>query len=55
MKEQGFSRNDTNTLEMQVAIMSAQAKAEANILALADPAPGELMLLSDRSAIDPVI
>lgn len=40
---------------MQIAIMAAQAKAEASILALVDPAPGELMLLSDRSAIDPVI
>lgn len=55
MKTQGFSRSDTATLEMQLAIMAAQAEAEASVLALAEPAPGEIVLLSDRSVIDPVI
>lgn len=55
MKTQGFSRKDTSSFDMQAAIMSAQAKAEADILAIGDSVQGELALLSDRSAIDPVV
>ncbi|KAI0077241.1 hypothetical protein K474DRAFT_1116053 [Panus rudis PR-1116 ss-1] len=55
MKETGFTRNDTYKYEMQAAIMNAQVKAEMEALQLGDIQAGELRLLSDRSAVDPII
>ncbi|KAH8088984.1 AAA domain-containing protein, partial [Cristinia sonorae] len=65
MSTQGFTRNDTGTYEMQRAIMHAQAQAEIDVVlrlrnAQGPPPPGNalrdrLLLLSDRSAVDPVV
>jgi len=55
MKTQGFSRNDVGTYEMQAAIMHAQLQAEVDVLRHADAVAGDVVLLSDRSAIDPIV
>ncbi|KAH9924538.1 AAA domain-containing protein [Fomitopsis serialis] len=58
MREQGFSRKDVDTYEMQYAIMTAQLKAEEKVLAHSTGTPdddGGVILLSDRSAIDPIV
>ncbi|TCD62009.1 hypothetical protein EIP91_007627 [Steccherinum ochraceum] len=58
MRTQGFSRDDTATYKMQAAIMHAQLKAEANVLKLGsevEVGQQEVLLLSDRSAVDPVV
>ncbi|KAI0359483.1 hypothetical protein OH77DRAFT_1395516 [Trametes cingulata] len=60
MKTHGFTRHDTDTYEMQHAIMTAQLVAEKR--AAAAIAAGEggnstktPLILSDRSAIDPIV
>jgi len=58
MREHGFSRKDVDTYEMQYAIMTAQLKAEEKALAHSAGTPeddGGVVLLSDRSAIDPIV
>ena len=61
MAAHGFTRDDTDTYEMQHAIMRGQLDAECtaikHIAAASNEAEqsGRLMLLSDRSAIDPIV
>lgn len=57
MKTRGFTRNDTHTYEMQEAIMLAQLQAEQKALNYASDGHEcrGFLLLSDRSAIDPVV
>ena len=55
MKTQGFTRNDTGTYEMQAAIMHAQLQAEVEVLRHAGAVANDVVLLSDRSAIDPIV
>jgi len=56
MNDTGFSRADTATYEMQAAIMFAQLKAEVDVLNHASVGDEQgLLLLSDRSAVDPII
>ncbi|RPD58075.1 hypothetical protein L227DRAFT_577438 [Lentinus tigrinus ALCF2SS1-6] len=59
MKTHGFSRNDTDTYDMQYSIMLAQLEAEtrANKLIFADEdgTDPHLPILSDRSAVDPIV
>ncbi|TFK82321.1 hypothetical protein K466DRAFT_590602 [Polyporus arcularius HHB13444] len=58
MKTHGFTRNDTGSFEMQHAIMLAQLKAEAEALkfmSASEPGPPHLPILSDRSAVDPIV
>ncbi|KAL4246290.1 P-loop containing nucleoside triphosphate hydrolase [Abortiporus biennis] len=58
MKTHGFSRSNTGTYEMQAAIMLAQIEAEIKVLEHVDEAghsPGKILLLSDRSAVDPIV
>lgn len=51
-----FSRNTTDTYEMQAAIMAAQLKAEKRVWSTRRAlTESKLVLLSDRSAIDPII
>ncbi|KAJ3554368.1 hypothetical protein NM688_g3144 [Phlebia brevispora] len=54
MKTQGFTRNDTHTYEMQAAIMLAQIQAEQDALSCKH-ARSDILFLSDRSAIDPIV
>lgn len=54
MKTQGFTRDDTHEYTMQHAIMTAQLEAEKSILKQA-VGPGGIILLSDRSAVDPIV
>ena len=59
MREQGFTRKDVDTYAMQQAIMTAQLKAEQKILerneVSADADEGCVIMLSDRSAVDPIV
>lgn len=57
MRTHGFTRNDTHTYVMQEAIMLAQLQAEQTALDYASDGHerGDLLLLSDRSAIDPIV
>ena len=59
MKAHGFTRNDTDTYEMQHTIMLAQLEAEAQALNLISTASksreAHLPILSDRSAVDPIV
>ena len=56
MKAYGFTRNDVDTFEMQYAIMTAQLDAEKKaILALKQDKEGVPLVLSDRSAVDPIV
>ncbi|KAH9833399.1 AAA domain-containing protein, partial [Rhodofomes roseus] len=57
MRERGFSRKDVNTYEMQYAIMVAQLQAEEKVLArsMGTGDDASMALLSDRSAIDPIV
>lgn len=58
MRTQGFTRKDTGTYEMQAAIMRAQLQAEIEVLAVRHPQAveaGDIVLLSDRSAVDPIV
>ncbi len=54
MKEEGFSRKDVNRIEMQGSIMRAQLRADI-VARDAVTRGGFPFLLSDRSAIDPVV
>lgn len=54
MKTNGFTRDDCHKYEMQHAIMAAQLKAEAAVLSRAGTGGG-ITLLSDRSAVDPIV
>ena len=58
MRTQGFTRKDTGTYEMQAAIMRAQLQAEIEVLAVRHAEAvqvGHIVLLSDRSAVDPIV
>ena len=61
MATHGFTRNDVDTYEMQYAIMAAQLEAKRAARKHITPAyMGEAgarspLLLSDRSAIDPIV
>ena len=62
MLTHGFTRNDTDTFEMQHAIMVSQLAAERAAIAFAEsmvrsmPCSGSPpTVLSDRSAVDPVV
>lgn len=55
MTEHGFSRHTVKTYEMQHTIMQAQCKAEQEVLKLGPNDKGQLMMLGDRSAIDPIV
>ncbi|KAH9888526.1 AAA domain-containing protein [Cubamyces lactineus] len=57
MKTHGFTRNDTDTYEMQYAIMAAQLEAEERAAAALQntTVAGIRLILSDRSAIDPIV
>lgn len=54
MRTQGFSRDTTHQVEMQHAIMVAQLKAEAEVRKQ-PTSHGTILLLSDRSAVDPIV
>jgi nicotinamide riboside kinase len=53
MHKEGFTREDVGRLEMQKAIMTAQLKREEESRMQA--AMGSQILLSDRSAVDPIV
>ena len=58
MRTQGFTRKDTGTYEMQAAIMRAQLQAEIEVLAVRHAEAVQvrhIALLSDRSAVDPIV
>ncbi|OJT07640.1 hypothetical protein TRAPUB_1500, partial [Trametes pubescens] len=58
MKTHDFTRDDTDTYEMQHAIMSAQLDAEEQATAALTTTKlnsGSVVVLSDRSAIDPIV
>lgn len=63
MREGNFSREDVGTYEMQAAIMQAQLRAEEDVMRNWNeecPEGGtegdfNLKLLSDRSAVDPIV
>lgn len=54
MKTQGFTREDTGKMEMQSAIMLAQLEREAEVCEGAR-STREALILSDRSAVDPIV
>ncbi|GJE97877.1 AAA domain-containing protein [Phanerochaete sordida] len=54
MRTTTFSRETIDQVEMQHAIMTAQLAAEARARA-APPHHGPVLLLSDRSAVDPIV
>jgi nicotinamide riboside kinase len=55
MRSEGFTRADVGKIEMQKAIMVAQLRREVEArLALANY-EGRTVLLSDRSAVDPIV
>ena len=54
MRTQGYSRDTTHKVEMQHAILTAQLRAEERALQYRG-LHGELLLLSDRSAVDPIV
>ncbi|EKM53817.1 uncharacterized protein PHACADRAFT_211456 [Phanerochaete carnosa HHB-10118-sp] len=54
MRTQGFSRDTTHKVEMQHAIMAAQLNAEERVLTR-PRGNGPILLLSDRSAVDPIV
>ncbi|OCH91053.1 hypothetical protein OBBRIDRAFT_753829 [Obba rivulosa] len=53
MRQTGFTRAHTDTYEMQYAIMTAQLAAEEQVLQM--PFKEGIVMLSDRSAIDPIV
>ena len=55
MKSQGFSRHTVKTYEMQHAIMLAQLEAEKMVLKTSFKNSSPIFMLSDRSAIDPIV
>ncbi|KAH9941432.1 AAA domain-containing protein [Amylocystis lapponica] len=56
MKTHGFTRADTDTYEMQYEIMIAQLRAEEVVLhRTVEDDSVEVLLVSDRSAIDPIV
>ncbi|KAG8691631.1 hypothetical protein FRC11_014383 [Ceratobasidium sp. 423] len=60
MRSSSFTRNQVDRLEMQRAILNAQVAAEndarsQNSVATAENPQGNLFLLCDRSAIDPLV
>lgn len=55
MRTQGFSRHTIQTYEMQHAIMLAQLKEEARVLSISPDETSLVQLLSDRSAVDPIV
>ena len=57
MKTHGFTRDDTDTYEMQYAVMTAQLEAEERAAAALQTmvVDGPRLILSDRSAIDPIV
>lgn len=55
MKTYNFSRHTVKTYEMQHAIMLAQVAEEKRILSMLPEATEPLQMLSDRSAVDPVV
>ncbi|KDQ53777.1 hypothetical protein JAAARDRAFT_136621 [Jaapia argillacea MUCL 33604] len=55
MRTTGFSREDVGKLEMQSAILEAQLEREEEAREAARAAPGSHTILSDRSAIDPIV
>ncbi|KAI0343648.1 hypothetical protein BDW22DRAFT_1356136 [Trametopsis cervina] len=55
MRTQGFSRHTVKTYEMQHAIMVAQLREEMRVLAMPPDGSTQLQMLSDRSAVDPVV
>lgn len=56
MKSQGFNRDRVHEFAMQQAIMDAQLEAERAVLSMPRPEDGgQIFLLSDRSAVDPVV
>lgn len=55
MRTQGFSRHTIQTYEMQHAIMLAQLKEEARVLSIPPDETSLVQLLSDRSAVDPIV
>ena len=54
MREQGFTRKDVDTYAMQQAILTAQLKAEREILERGED-DESVVMLSDRSAVDPIV
>ncbi|KAI0090845.1 hypothetical protein BDY19DRAFT_937871 [Irpex rosettiformis] len=55
MQTQGFSRHTVKAYEMQHAIMLAQVKEEERVLLLPPDETYRVQLLSDRSAVDPIV
>lgn len=57
MRETGFSRRDVSVLAMQETILEAQIRREGQAALFVEQQldPTQKLLLSDRSAIDPVI
>ena len=55
MKTHGFTRDDTDTYEMQHAIMTAQLRAEQIAMAAVAQRNAHGLILSDRSAVDPIV
>ena len=54
MRTQGYNRDRTHELAMQLAIMTAQLEAEKSALERTG-IEGDVALLSDRSAVDPAV
>ncbi|KAI0740539.1 AAA domain-containing protein [Earliella scabrosa] len=55
MKTHRFTRDDTDTYEMQHAIMAAQLRAEQIAMAAIAQQNEHGLILSDRSAVDPIV
>ncbi|KIP05131.1 hypothetical protein PHLGIDRAFT_74753 [Phlebiopsis gigantea 11061_1 CR5-6] len=55
MKACGFTRDHVHLYEMQHAIMTAQIEAEQAILLYDQGSHDNVLLLSDRSAVDPIV
>ncbi|KAI8968820.1 AAA domain-containing protein [Trametes punicea] len=53
MRTYGFTRKDIDTYEMQRAIMRAQLEAEKAATPMGEASPP--LILSDRSAVDPIV
>ncbi|KAI0684614.1 AAA domain-containing protein [Cytidiella melzeri] len=55
MRAQNFSRHTVKTYEMQHAIMQAQVAEEKRVLSMPQDERSRVWLLSDRSAVDPIV
>ena len=55
MRTHAFSRHTVKTYEMQHTIMLAQVKEERRVLQMPVDETSGIYLLSDRSAIDPIV